>query len=273
MIVNYILRDQYVYKTTKELFFLLQTQQVALHISIFDDKKIVLDNSGHFNHALRHIKSGPAFGGIGASGLFQKGNFLEVPFKNEFYSVDFAVTFFYYIIEDAFSRTTGNRYCPLVQKGADDIYTREFNRSPGIYFDRKSKRIKIFLKTTDNKIAHGESFVSHSKITSQKWFHVAITKTKLEVSLYINGIFDNKIILKESVLQNKHPLYVGGVPWLNDQCNYPFLIDEFRYYNSHISEDYIQAEASPILGSIEPSFIKLGCLNCGLKKSKYFLWR
>jgi len=45
------------------------------------------------------------------------------------------------------------------------------------------------------------------------------------------------------------------------------LIDELRYYNIPLSENFIQAEASPVLGSIEPSFIELGCINCSLKEA------
>jgi len=116
-------------------------------------------------------------------------------------------------------------------------------------------------------LIQGETITSHSKLTSMKWYHIAIVKNKKEIKLYINGILDQELVLKYTPEANQSNLYLGGVPWLKDQCNYPFLIDEVRYYNIAIEEDYIQAEASPILGNIQPSYIKLGCINCHLKEA------
>lgn len=44
-------------------------------------------------------------------------------------------------------------------------------------------------------------------------------------------------------------------------------MDEVRYYNSTLSEDYVQAEASVVLGGIEPSYFSLGCLECETDES------
>lgn len=66
---------------------------------------------------------------------------------------------------------------------------------------------------------------------------------------------------------NTGPLYIGNVPWFKSNVLFPFLIDELRYYNIALDKDYIQAEASPILGGIEPSYIEIGCLNCSLRKA------
>ena len=45
------------------------------------------------------------------------------------------------------------------------------------------------------------------------------------------------------------------------------MIDEIRLYKKSLSEDYIQAEASPSLGGIEPNFLSIGCLNCSLEEA------
>ena len=45
-------------------------------------------------------------------------------------------------------------------------------------------------------------------------------------------------------------------------------MDEVRYYSVALSEDHVQAEASPVLGGIEPSFIQVGCLECFVRKRR-----
>ena len=226
-----------------------------------------LDKSGNNNHALRKVNAGPSFGSIGASGFFNRGEYLEIPFNNAFLTNDYTITFFFYLIEDSFSNKEGTRLCPLIQRGVDDLFTKSFQRAPAIYIDRRKKNIKTYIKTLDVDLVQGETFTSNAIIGSQKWFHFALKKKNNELKLYVNGILDSKMVLKSFAQQNNANLYIGNVPWLKDGCSYGFLIDELRYYNIAISEDYIQAEASPILGSIEPSFIQLGCMNCGLKEA------
>jgi hypothetical protein len=232
----------------------------------FDDIR-PLDSSGNNNHALRKVDAGPAFGGLGASAFFNGGEYLEVGFDKAFLTTDYTITFFFYLVEDSFSTKEGSRYCPLIQRGIDDLYAKNFNRAPGIYLDRKEKYIKTYIKTLDASMNQGEVLSSNARVSSQKWYHFALRKEKGEVKLYVNGILDAKMSLKASAQQNNGSLFIGGSPWLKDQCSYPFLIDELRYYNIALNEDYIQAEASPVLGSIEPSFIQLGCINCNLKQA------
>lgn len=45
------------------------------------------------------------------------------------------------------------------------------------------------------------------------------------------------------------------------------LIDNLRVYNIDLKEAWIQAEAAPALGGVEPNFVQLGCDKCGLKKA------
>lgn len=42
----------------------------------------------------------------------------------------------------------GLRWCPILQKGADDLFQNVFLRSPAIFFDRKDKGLKISLTTS-----------------------------------------------------------------------------------------------------------------------------
>lgn len=226
-----------------------------------------LDNSGNRNHGVGVVKSGPAFGGSGASAFFSGGDYITIPYQTAMSSPDFTVTFWLFVVQDFFTASKGIRYCPLFQRGNDDLFSKKFQRSPALYYDRKEKSLKFYVKTKNEELIQGESLTSNARITTQRWLHIAIVKIDNKLKLYVNGILDNQMILKSNIEKSEAPLYIGNVPWLKDQCDYPFLMDEVRYYNSAIEEDKIQAEASPILGGIEPSFLQLGCMNCPLKEA------
>jgi hypothetical protein len=239
------------------------------------DSEQPLDNSGNKNHAIirngdsknsnskQVIKAGPAFGGFGSSAAFQ-GEYLEIPFTKSFEAVDFSITFWFFLSEDNYS-SKGTRNCPLIQRGVDDLFKKDFQRSPAIYLDRKTKNLKVFVKTGDEDSNQGENVTSNARLAKQRWHHVGIVKEGAKLKLYVNGILDAQVTFKSDASLNQGNLYIGNVPWLKEQCNFPFLIDEVRYYNVPIEEDRIQAEASPVLGGIEPSFLQLGCMNCSLK--------
>jgi hypothetical protein len=98
----------------------------------------------------------------------------------------------------------------------------------------------------------------------QRWIHIALIKQGYKIKVYFNGILDNELATTQNIENNEDSLYVGNVPWLKDQCDFPYLIDELRYYNTALNEDFIQAEASPSLGGVEPNFIQMGCNDCTL---------
>jgi hypothetical protein len=230
----------------------------------FDELR-VLDNSGNRHHGVGIVNSGPAFGGIGSSALFTSGNYITIPASSAFKSSDFTITFWLFVVQDFFSSSKGVRYCPLLQRGNDDLFSKTYQRGPALYYDRKEKNLKLFIKTASQINLQGENLTSNAKVTSQRWLHISLVKMDTKLKIYVNGILDSSSILKSVADHVDAPLYIGNVPWLKDQCDYPFLIDEFRYYNIAVDEDFIQAEASAVLGGIEPSFLQLGCMNCSLK--------
>jgi len=232
----------------------------------FDEIR-ALDNSGNRNHGVGRVKSGPAFGGFGSSGFFSSGDYIQIPASPAFKSTDFTVTFWLFVVQDFFTSSKGIRYCPLVQRGNDDLFAKTYQRSPAIYYDRKDKNLKVLVKTANEEAPQGEFVITNARVGSQRWLHIAVVKLDTKLKVYVNGILDSQILLKSSVEQINSPLYIGNVPWLKDQCDFPFLVDEMRYYNIAVEEDRIQAEASPILGGIEPSFLQLGCMNCSLKEA------
>ncbi len=231
----------------------------------FEEMK-VLDNSGLRNHAVNIVKSGPSFNGMGSSAYFSNGDFIEIPHTKVFEEENFSITFWIFIIQDFFTATKGIRYCPILQKGKDDLLSKKYSRFPGLYYDRKEKFLKVFVKT-NNKNAdkeEGDSFQSNSKLNNQRWIHISLVKKSKNVKLYINGILDTTFDSDNILENNSENIFVGGAPWLKEQCDYPYLLDELRYYNNDIKESLIMAEAAPSLGGIEPNYINLGCIDCSL---------
>lgn len=231
----------------------------------FDEEK-PLDQSGNRNHAIGKIDAGPAFGGYGASAYFNNGNYLYVSNNNSFNSLNFSLTFLVFI-KTNINENKGADSCPLIHKGNDDLVAKKYQRNPAIYYDRKNKKVSVYIKTDNREELQGERIESKGGLLPNKWYHIAVVQNNNNVYLYLNGLLDSQLTLKGLSELNTGPLYIGNVPWFKSNVLFPFLIDELRYYNIALDKDYIQAEASPILGGIEPSYIEIGCLNCSLRKA------
>jgi hypothetical protein len=244
-----------------------QPKSLIAHWS-FDDSK-PLDDSGNNNHAVNSVKAGPALGGTGHSAYFSNGDFLEVPHNKQFESaVDFSISFWFYLLtEKKDENNILEVLCPLVQKGSDDLLNRSYSRFPAIFFDRKNKKFKIYAKTNLENVSEGEAFASNARANYKKWLHIALIKKSSIVLFYVNGILDAQMELKGEPILNNGSLFIGNTPAFKDKCKLNFLIDEMRFYNRAIEEDYVQAEASPALGGIEPNFVQLGCFDCGIKEA------
>jgi len=237
----------------------------------FDEIRVI-DSTGNRNHAKNIVKPGPSMSGQGASGLFSNGDFVSVPYNESFNSKDYTITFWLFIIKDYFTQSEGVRYCPLIQRGNDDLFNKQYKRAPALYYDRVNKNLKVFISTKSDtetqREPQGEGVTSNAQINPQRWMHISIVKADSKVKLYINGILDNQFTLKQdTVMDIKDDFYIGGSPWLKNSCTYPFLIDEMRYYNIAVKEESIQAEASPALGGLDPAFIMLGGMNLDIQKA------
>jgi hypothetical protein len=220
------------------------------------DHNLPLDQSGKNNHPIGKIKPGISFGGNGNSALFDEGNYLEIETNdnNDFSFSDFTITFWFYLLD--FNQEINN--CPIIYKG------NEKENSFSISINKENKQFLINI----NGINSEEKFESQSKIVLKKWTHISLIKKGNKLSLYINGILDTLSTLKDEIIKsNDNPLFIGNIPSLKEKCISEFMIDEIRFYKIGLDEDYIQAEASASLGGIEPSFIKIGCLDCTLEKA------
>ena len=228
------------------------------------DQIRAIDESGNGNHGKGEFFSGPSFTGIGNSAFFKNGLFIEIPYNKFLYDSDFTFTFYLFIMDDP--NNEGERFCPFIQKGFDK--DNNYERYPAIYYDRQEKNLNIYIKTNNNDDIQGEKLISLSKFFPQKWYHISLVKENKNLKLYVNTIPDNSITLKGEIENNESNIYLGNVPWLNDTCKIPFYIDHFKIYNIPLNINFIQSEASSILGLIQPNFLRIGCLDCTLNEAK-----
>lgn len=242
-----------------------QPENLVGHWS-FDDNS-GLDYSHKKHHASQKPVAGGAFSGRGASAKFTGSDYLEVSASTDFDVKLFTVTFWVYVYGQ--SSDSGRRWCPVFQKGLEDDSVQSYNRTPSIHYDRNERGLKAYVSTTASvDYPMGEYVESNARLPKNRWAHVAVVRTEKRIKLYVNGILDAVNATQGWTQLNENGLYIGGVPWLSDECKFPFLMDEVRYYSSAHNEDFIEAEAAGGLGELEASFIKLGCINCNYTKAE-----
>ena len=103
----------------------------------------------------------------------------------------------------------------------------------------------------------------------QRWTHVSFGFNTKKLELYINGVLDSFQTLEARELKpNTEKLYIGGHPSYSVGCNMAYYIDNLKVYNKVSTQFTVEAEAFGTLGTISPSQIMLGCLDCDFVDAK-----
>eukprot|EP00371_Babesia_bovis_P001282 XP_001609929.1 membrane protein [Babesia bovis T2Bo] len=215
------------------------------------DEDIAVDSSGNGNHAIGALIGRSGFGGVGNAAYFRK-NFIYLNDSQLLHVREFTVAFFIFLLMDEVSITNAqkvNSYCPIVHKGIRNSSISEC--SPEVAINPKDGRLRILLSVESN---HTMEIDSNYRLQPHQWYHITVVKDNATVTLYINGIVDFVYSTK------------GASPYLS-MCDVPMLIDEFSIYSRALGRDEIQAEASSVMGGIEPSYITVGCSNCGKQEA------
>eukprot|EP01017_Pseudomicrothorax_dubius_P038066 TRINITY_DN5655_c0_g1_i4.p1 TRINITY_DN5655_c0_g1~~TRINITY_DN5655_c0_g1_i4.p1 ORF type:complete len:187 (-),score=32.38 TRINITY_DN5655_c0_g1_i4:11-571(-) len=112
---------------------------------------------------------------------------------------------------------------------------------------------------------YGEFVTSNALLIPNRWTFIAITYDGTRMKLLINGIVDGFNITDGKYLVNEYPITIGVPDPLKDLCRLSFWAEEFRFYNRAVSDIELEAEMS--LHGIEPSYFKLGCVDCTLDEA------
>lgn len=231
----------------------------------FDETEAV-DSSGKKHHATGKFFPGPSFM-PGSSGLFRR-SYVVVPHAQDFESPDFTYTFWIMLLEDDHIKEEqetmfeNKQYCPVIHKGVVDTNAKKIAATPSIAVDPKSGRVKVTLSTSATSSKQAEYITTNGRLKYRTWTHVAVTRHMTRLRVYMNGILDSTILTIGTTDSNKYPIYIGATPWTKAACDTPLLLDEFKIYSIAIGRDQIQAEASPALGGVEPSFVHISCVDC-----------
>mmetsp|Transcript_26390 Transcript_26390/g.48231 ORF Transcript_26390/g.48231 Transcript_26390/m.48231 type:complete len:426 (-) Transcript_26390:36-1313(-) len=257
------------------------------------DEDMPWDSSGAGYHGMEAVASGPTMGGRGRSAFFQStsltvpaGEAPTVGSSRLLAASDFSYSFWVHFVEDPGKHHQGLKHCPLVRKGLDKtidevVEEPSYAAAPAIMIDQLTRKLHIELATdattstnpaADNETwtqaTNGrEAFDSHSRLSHGRWFHVALVRMERErtTRLYVNGILDSTVISSGHVVPNSEPLYMGGDPIVGSRCATPLYIDNVQRYNRPLTPDEIQAEAAPAFAGIEPSYVRLACVECSLE--------
>jgi hypothetical protein len=227
----------------------------------FDDDSC-LDYSGHQNHCKSAPRSAVGRDSSSSSGYFKGDSYVEVPHSDSFVSKTFTVTFWMFI--EKTDSSTGYRWCPLLQKGLDDESNVQYQRAPAVFYDREDKFLKVYVSTDEIvDFPMGEFVVSNARVPYYKWHHVAVVRTQARIRLYVNGIIDAVNSTKGWTMTNENSLFIGSTPSMYESCPLSLRVDDVRFYDGkELSESDVEAEAFGALGTIEPYYVRLGCINC-----------
>jgi hypothetical protein len=231
----------------------------------FDDN-LGLDSSGSGHHGEAATDAGPSQGGWGSSAHFSGSNYFTVPASTDFEAKIFTLNFWAYFIHNSavdLASTTGDQWCPILQKGYEDSST--YRRTPAVMYDRKTRGVRVYVSTeSETDYPQGEYVNSTARIPYHRWTHFGVVRGEKKIKLYINGVLDSTNSTTEWTRVNEDPLYFGTVPWRQSDCKVPLLMDDVRFYSRELAEEEIQIEAPGSLGEIEGSYLKLGCHDCNL---------
>lgn len=229
------------------------------------DGKQARDSTGNGAHGTDEVQAGPTLLGQGSSALF-RASYMEVPGMAQLTLRDFTYSFWFFLVDNGLGK--GSNICPLLRKGRPAEAA-----APSITYDRVTRQLSVVVATERGGEYAGvvlEKHASNARLSKGRWYHIAVVRLDDEraVRLYVNGILDSAWTTEGHVVENNDPLYVGSDPLAMQFCDLHMYIDELKVYSRPVSPDEIQAEASPALAGIEPSFVRLACVDCTLEAAE-----
>ncbi|GIX64351.1 uncharacterized protein BcabD6B2_37860 [Babesia caballi] len=263
------------------------------------DEEVAVDSSGSGHHGIGAVVGHAGFGGVGSSGYFRK-NFVYLPSTPALQANEFSVLFYVFLLADDESAANAkklNDYCPLVHKGMRSAAVSEC--APEIAVNPRDGRVRVLLSLESSQTLEIES---NCRLQAHQWYHLAVVKDKAAVTLYINGKQDKSGNIRQqaSWTSSTRPKVRRLGTWLQLRCSVrevqpsaalrrrlavPGQVRHARAAGravrirqggtwrllsdgvQAVGRDEVQAEASAVLGGVEPSYITIGCTDCGKQEA------
>ena len=136
---------------------------------------------------------------------------------------------------------------PVQNNGAQQcvMYHGTLQPTPHLYpavFIGGGRRLKVQVTTTDRKLPHTSTVISLNSPQSvplQKWTHISVVYQNDELTLFLNGVTDSSITLRNPVLgpSQKFPFIIGS-----DAHSQPFdgTVSDMRFFTRGISPKMIK---------------------------------
>ncbi|GAB64859.1 hypothetical protein PCYB_032700, partial [Plasmodium cynomolgi strain B] len=237
----------------------------------FDDMYAV-DYSWNNNHMHKLVRAAPGFNGRGYSGAFVGDNSGLVHAGNTLKTTQFTIVFWIYLLE----RPTNNFRNVLSQ-----IHKGEERIAVLLYPHVNKLSVRVLTEQNSN-----EGMSSMGQIPLRRWTNVAVKMDHTKVQLYINGVLDNSVLIKQGIAvkgeaeadaradvkadananANDDVEERGGDITIGKNMHYSSFngyLDELYFFNRSLSKSEIISFAlSSVTGIHDTEFVYVGSYEC-----------
>ncbi|KAI4840772.1 hypothetical protein MKS88_001007 [Plasmodium brasilianum] len=206
----------------------------------FDDV-YALDSSSNNNHMHKLIRPAPSFNGRGHSGAFIGDMAGFVPAGD------------------------------ALKTSILDIPAGKVNK---LLSDKGEEKIAVLLHPHITKLSvrvtgennSNEGLSSMGYIPLRRWTNIAIRLNEEEIEIYINGVYDNSVYLKNRVTEKGGDINIGKN---KNYSSFNGYLDEIYFYNRSLHKSEIKSFSIPsITGIYDTDFVYVGNYSCNYMTAK-----
>ncbi|ANQ06183.1 Uncharacterized protein PCOAH_00004310 [Plasmodium coatneyi] len=229
----------------------------------FDDMYAV-DYSWNNNHMHKLVRPAPGFNGRGYSGAFVGDNSGLVHAGDTLKTTQFTIVFWIYLLE----RPTNNfrNVISQIDKGEETI---------AVLLYPHVNKLSVRVLTGQNS---NEGMSSMGQIPLRRWTNVAVRMDDTKVELYINGVLDNSVLIKQGTKVNAdvdtngsgngngNAEERGGDITIGKNMHYSSFngyLDELYFFNRSLNKtEIISFAVSSVTGIHDTEFVYVGSYGC-----------
>ncbi|KJP87855.1 hypothetical protein AK88_02459 [Plasmodium fragile] len=223
----------------------------------FDDMYAV-DYSWNNNHMHKLVRAAPGFNGRGYSGAFVGDNSGFVHAGDTLKTTQFTIVFWIYLLE----RPTNNfrNVLSQIHKGGEKI---------AVLLYPHVNKLSVRVLTDQNS---NEGMSSMGQIPLRRWTNIAITMDDTKIELYMNGVLDNSVLIKQGVKANANASSNheeeerGGDITIGKNMHYSSFngyLDELYFFNRSLNKtEIISFALSSVTGIHDTEFVYVGNYEC-----------